>query len=532
MIKLSDHLYIPSMGRVIEEAALAKAQSRKKQKREHAAAKVNRLNSGWTTRPLTANLILRMDAATLRARARQMSRDEPHFKKFLSMVRSNVIGPLGLRLQCRARDLSGKLNTKLNKYVEEVFWQWGHRETCTVSGKLNWKRAQKLFATQLARDGEALVQKLKPSDNPFGFALKFIDVSYLDETFNDELPNGNRVIMSVEVDLDGKPIAYYLTTPASDITFSPRRERLRTRVPAEEMIHAFLVSDDESQVRGVTWFRAALLDGKNLYGYKEGVIMSARMAANQVGFIETAEPDEIQLEGPEDDEGNEQAIEIDVEPLSMNVLEPGMKFSQFDPNQPTQNHEAFYKSIVRDVAAGLDVNYFSLQGDMSDVNFSSARVGYDEERDIWRDLQDFVADMFCREVYHDWCRIAILNGMLKVSPQEHLEIMNPKFQGRGWPYLEPLKDITASSMAIENKLSSFTEELAKRGVDLPDHLETLRAEQELAKEYGIDLAIAPKAAAPLSNPDDNGDDKTDDGQSKKEAENTYSNGEIHEELVN
>ncbi|MEO7538883.1 MAG: hypothetical protein ABIV21_02565, partial [Pyrinomonadaceae bacterium] len=51
-------------------------------KRLYAAGKVGRTNDGWLTSPETANYALRLGTRILRARARQMCGDAPHFKKF------------------------------------------------------------------------------------------------------------------------------------------------------------------------------------------------------------------------------------------------------------------------------------------------------------------------------------------------------------------------------------------------------------------------------------------------------------------
>jgi hypothetical protein len=59
--------------------------------------------------------------------------------------------------------------------------------------------AQKLLLEHMLRDGEALVQHID-ADNPFGYALKFWNVDWLDEMYNEELSGGRRIIMSVEVD--------------------------------------------------------------------------------------------------------------------------------------------------------------------------------------------------------------------------------------------------------------------------------------------------------------------------------------------
>lgn len=494
--------------------------SPRKAKRNYKAARVDRLNSGWTTQSPGANWILRTDLRTLRARAREMSRNNSHFRKFLGMARTNIVGPKGIQVQVRARLSDGSLDGDLNKRIEEAFWAWTHRETCSASQRLDWTAVQRLFVTHLVRDGEALVRHVRDRRNPFGYSVRLIDPSYLDEHYNDTLPNGNRVIMSVELDDADRRVAYHLTTPASEILFTRRRERIRTRVPASEIEHAFLVFDDEAQVRGVTWFHAAMLDAKNLAGYNDGVITSARTAAMSMGFLER-ESDETEFEGYEDEEGNELPVEIDISPVTFNELPAGYKLAQFDPKQPTQNHAAFVDTILRDVATGLGVNFFSLTGDLSSVNYSSARVGLGEERDVWRELQDFVGTHLCRPVYHQWLNSALLAGALDLTPAQFKEAKNPMWRGRGWRYLDPQKEVNANVTALQNNLVSLTDVLAEQGGDLTEHFETIRRERELAQEYGIELRYgsAPKTAPP---------DQEDAGDGQ-DAKRSYVNGKLHEE---
>ncbi|MEO7397329.1 MAG: phage portal protein, partial [Ilumatobacteraceae bacterium] len=438
----------------------------------------------------------------------QMCGDAPHFKKFLQMCRANVIGAAGLRLQVRAYSPDGKtLNIKVNKKIEAAFWDWGHRETCTLSTKMNWAESQRLFITQLARDGEVLVQKVYPK-NGWGFALKFWNVDYLDESHNVTLPSGNRVIMSVEIDADDKPVAYWLTTPSPDTMIPKRQQPDRTRIAAEEMIHAFLINDDESQVRGLTWFHAGLLGGKSLYSYVEAVVTQARMTSMSLGIIEEdSELIDIDTGGLENDEGRERLPEIEFYPGGFTKLLPGQTLKQFDPKQPTQNHPAFKKSMEIDLAGSFGVHYFSLTGDMEAVNYSSARVGLGEERDLWRELQDFVAEVFCREVYHEWARCAMLAGKIKLTSREYNEIQNPMWRPRGWRYVDPLKEVNADVTAIENKLTSYTEVMADKGIDLIDHLETLKQEKAMFEEYGVEYGTVAIAEAAMAQADDpNADD--------------------------
>lgn len=501
MIKLSDHLDIPSMGEVVAEREAARR--RMYARRTYAAAKGSRLNSDWEMIPTSGQYELRTSCRVLRARARQQARDNGNIRKFLDMIRRNVVGANGIQLQSRASFLSGGLDTRLNKRVEDAFREWSKKQNCTVTKKQTFIEAQKLAMTTLARDGECLVQKIR-ANNPFGFALKFIDVSFLDETFNQIAPNGNRIIMSVELDADDAPVAYYLTTPSGD-SYLPQTARInRVRVPAEEMIHFFMFNEDSVQTRGVTWFHAALRDAKDLDGYKVGVISSARAAAYTFGILKPP-PDQDEIIGGAVDENGQPirpALELALEPLTVQEVPPGYELDQFDPKQPTQNHSEFYKSIMHDLATALGVNYFSLSGDLSSVNYSTARVGLLDERDVWKSLQTFLVDYFLTDVYDAWLLSSWLAGGLSLTPQEYAKVRNPNWRARGWSWIDPEKEINAQVIALENNLQTMTGVLGEQGVDIEDHFATLQAEKEMAAKYGIELKYGAQAHNPKPRPED------------------------------
>lgn len=531
MIKLSDELYIPPMGEIIRDRN-AKAMSKKRVTRQFAGSRSTRFDADWNTAPTTANFELYTSLKGLRARSREAERDNAHFKKYLSLCRSNIIGHKGIQLQVRSRKMDGSLNVDLNKMVEGAWWKWGQRETCTVSGKLDWLGVQRLCVNQLARDGEFLIRKI-PTDNEFGLSLQVVNVDYLDEFLTSKLQNGNRIIMSIEVDQFDKPVAYWLTTPYYDANFTTDSERRLVRVPADEMIHGFLTLTDESQTRGIPWGHASLLNAKHYKDYIEGTILDARMGVYNLGFIEQDVADEdAPFTGAEDDTGISVPPQIDSTPLSFNRLLPGEKLTQFKTDSPNQNHPAFAKTILTGEAAGYDVNYFELSGDMEAINFSSARVGLEESRNNWRALQDFVSTALCREVYHSWARSALLARALKITAKEFNEIQNPSWRPRGWSYIEPLKDINATVTSLENKTTTWTATLGDKGMDFIDFIDEWVAEQEYAKSKGVDLTpvsvvrVTDTGTAPK---DESGPPATSASASPKRG---YSNGHDEGELSN
>ncbi|MBV9214811.1 MAG: phage portal protein, partial [Acidobacteria bacterium] len=458
--------------------------------RKYAAANISRSNSDWVTISATSNYETQTSITALRARARQMCRDDAYAQKFLRMAESNVIGSQGIQLDPRAKKPRGKnqgtLHRELNDRVKTAFWEWGSDpKACSSSGKLDLVAQQKLFIRQFLRDGEVLV--IKRPVGPWGIETLFLDPAWLDEYFTTINPRtGRRIIMSVEVDEYYRPQVYWLTPPGTDVlgVTSPQG---RVPVAAEHVIHAFQCIDDESQTRGITYFHAGLVIGKNRHEYTKAVVVQAKMTAMMGGVIVPPEGDEAMAEKWLDPVTGEAIVpEVDVTPGSNWLLPPGYDYKDRDPKQPTQNHAEFERQLIHEIASALGLNYFSLAGDMDAVNYSSARVGLAEEREgLWRGLQEFVATHFLNDLFAAWLPAAVASGNLELSPEEIDLVRRPYWRPRGWDYVDPLKEITADVMGLENGLLTFSGILARRGLDLRDHLETVKQDREMFDELGV-----------------------------------------------
>lgn len=450
--------------------------------RMYAAAAVSRLSEDWSAAPTTAAAELYRHLRTLRARSRDLARNNPHMKRFLGMVRRNVIGPAGIRLQVRAKK-RGDLDELLNTEVEEQFKEWSLPENCSASGKYSWADCQGMAISTMAKDGEFLCRFIE-ADNPFGFALKFYDPAYLDETYNEVLKNGNRVVMSVEVDRYDRPVAYYFTTPRYDVAPYVRESMERVRVPAEEVAHCFLPFEDDGQIRGVPWAHAAMWHLRVLGQYTEAELINSHISACKMGFV--IPPKNNENAGiPAETEGQQAQIVDRSDPGLWQELPPGYDVKTFDPEHPGNNFDPFTSTVLRGAACGLDVSYFALAGDLTAVNYSSARVGLLDDRDNYRALQNFLINHFCRRVYRAWLTRSILKGAVKVLPSDFDRLKSPDFQPRGWPWVDPLKDIAAAVEAINNGLATRSGFIAEQGGDFEDVVRRLKEEQDFIQANGV-----------------------------------------------
>ena len=231
--------------------------------RSYAAAIVDRLRGDFDGSTLSINEELRSSLSVMRSRSRQLERDNDYARKFLSMVGQNVIGPQGIRLQMRVRDLDGSLDTMANERIERAWVKWG--KNCSMDGRLSWCDVQNLFIKTVARDGEAVLQFVNTDTNPFGFAVALFEPDHLDETLWADALNGNKIKMSVEVDAWSKPVAYWFQVNHPGENVLRLNGRKYTRVAAEDMLHSFVVTR-AGQVRGVPWLHTAINRLKMLGG--------------------------------------------------------------------------------------------------------------------------------------------------------------------------------------------------------------------------------------------------------------------------
>lgn len=492
------NLELPSMSEVVRERREREREDQRQRrkratlKRLYEGAQVGRLNGDWTTAPTSGNHDLRQGLRTLRARSRDLARNDPYIKKFLSMVAVNVVGAKGVTLQVKARpplesETGPVVDEMLNRTVEERWADWCHAEHASASGRYSFCDMQRELMRYLARDGETLV-RMMPAANPYGFTLRFYDPNYLDETHADTLPNGSRIIMGVEVDANDRAVAYHLTTPYYDYYPGLNQMRERVRVPASEMLHLFLPTEDASQVRGVPWAHAVMGRLHQLNKYNEAEVVAARLGACKGGFLTPPANDETGGVPVDPDTETQMTVpSFDVEPAMLPVLPTGWGFQEFDPTHPNTGYADFEKAVVRSIASGLLCSYFSLGNNLNDVNYSSARIGLLEERDLWRMLQQWMIEHFCRRVYQAWLRHAMMSGALQITVEDYERVKEGVWQPRGFDWVDPVKDITAAIIAINNGLTTRTAQLAERGEDFEDVVSTLRAEQERLREQGIVL---------------------------------------------
>lgn len=466
------------------------------QKRGFAAARISRTEADWLATNQAINQELRQDLDKLRARGRDLVKNNDYAKKFSGMCADNIIGAGGVRLQMRVQDAPGKPDRMANAAIEGAWQRWGR--VADITGQQDLRGLCAGLMGAMPSDGEFLVREVmgEAAGNPFNYALQVIDVGRIDTQYNGIEPRtGNTVIMGVEVNAYRRPVALHIwTAHPQDYT---GRGRLRERVPIEEVIHGFKV-DHAEQVRGIPWMAPGMLSLHHLGGFMFSAILAAEHGANHYGFFTspTGEPPPGMTDatdGADAAAGGQQPAIMTSQPGTFDTLPEGYDFKPYDSKYPEQNYGPFVKTALQRVASGWRVAYNSLANDLEGVSFSSIRSGTLEERDRWMADQEWFIHIFLERVFHNWLLMALLSGQVRGPngtplPASKIDkFRSHEWMPRRWQWVDPMSDTQSSIMQVRAGLMSPQDLCAAMGYDFDSVLESIGQARKQAEALGVPL---------------------------------------------
>ena len=461
--------------------------------RAYPAGAIDRLTADWFPSTSTGDAEIRFDICSLRDRSRQLERADPLMRRFLSVLEKNVLkSGVGFSFQNKAKNPNGTPDFLANQKVEMAWNEWCKPKNCSENGEESFYDTCRLALRSAARDGGILIRKIMGAENDFRFALRMVEIDHLDINYNVSLGNGNRVVMGVEKDGIGRTVAYWiLDKHPGDMLFgaSPHSRR---RFPASEFIHYF-VKERVTQCVGVPWAAPSMIRMHHLEQYQIAELVAAREAANKGGYFTSTTGQPYAGE-------NEQAVGADgvladtgatlaqSQPGQHDELPPGMSFVPYDPTHPTQQFGDFVRDCNLGIAAGFDVSYATLVGDLTRSSFSSMRTGWLDERESYKKMQAHMIEHFALQVFESWLAVQLTTGLKVNLPMSKMSQFNqPNFRGRRWPWVDPEKDIKAKLMekeALVTTLDAIIDE-SDSEMDLEETLAQLGYEQKLQKKHGL-----------------------------------------------
>lgn len=434
----------------------------------------------------SADYELHQGLAVVRAKTRFLSRNSGTMKRYIQLSQDNIVGENGFRLQMG------------NPAAEKAWLKWC--ESPTVDGHMTMVDLCRQMAATWCRDGEYFLEVVVNSRFPDMIALNPLEADMIDETINQIYPpTKNRVKMGVEIDSFGAPVAYHVLNehPGDTIFGVNYAQQRHRRVPAASIIHVF-ERLRPGQTRGEPPASAVINDIKMLDGYREAETMNRRIAAAMMGFFsrELPKADGIQALANEqsEDENGDKLFTLSLEPGTMKQLPDGMRFDKFDPGGSQTDYAQFEAQVKKDVAMGLGISTFALGMETSGVSYSTGRSVIMEDRSYYKGRQAFFIRLAMLPIMRRWAPMHALSAGSAIPPTRLTGLVAAaKFRGRGWPWIDPAKDISANAEALETLQTSYTQIAADRGMDVDDLFSEIASDRELLAKYGLTPVVKEKA---------------------------------------
>ncbi len=521
-----------ALGAATSQAAGRHLQGLRQASRSFETAETPSWTDSWSTQTPGINEDLARQLPTLRARSRNLARNNEWAARYLIQLDDNVLGPTGIRLQMRLTRRDGTPDDDTNTRLENAWAAWGQRGVCEVSCKLSWREVETLALSSLARDGE-LLYRLRPAAGPMGFQIQLLNADAVDVALHRDW-GSNRVRMGVEITNDGQPAAYWIRmAKAGDTPPDFQTVGRHVRVPAAEIRHFFL-AEEVDQLRGIPWLTVGARRLWLTHDFEESAAVASSHAAKRQGFfvspngdappgfadtivssvLETAKaagkvltPDEIKTITAA---AEKYATTV---PGQYDTLPQGYDFRPFESKWPNIQADTYIKQQIRGWAAARGMSYVTVGNDLEAVNYSSARVGILEEREHYKTIQARLIAWLHAEVLQ-----AAMPRLVMYTPGlQYARI--PAYQSaatwqpRRWKGIDPVKEATADEIRLRLKLTSRRRIMLEAGED-PDEIAAEIAQEEAL--YGaLDGENTPR---PLDNPDAPEEDAAQtDGAAKSRA---------------
>ena len=192
--------------------------------------------------------------------------------------------------------------------------------------------------------------------------------------------------------------------------------------------------------------------------------------------------------------------QLDYEAGTIQSLPQGYDLKMIDPTHPTSAFSDFNKAVLRGIASGVGLSYEALSNDLEGTSYSSIRQGALLERDQFKNDQQFMIDHFVDKVFKLWLRWSMETGSLMMNG---LSIGIDKYnkfaeavqwRGRGFQWVDPLKEINAAVVGLQNGILSMQDVANHYGRDVEETFAQIQRDKETAAQFDIQTAFEPFGA--------------------------------------
>ena len=473
----------------------------------------------------TTNALLAAGGEQLRARARQLCRENPYASNACEAYAAAAVG-VGIKPSSLIEDRN------LKKAVQKLWTRW--TDEADADNVTDFYGLQALAARAMFEAGEVFI-RFRPRRLSDGLTvplqLQLYESEMLAYNKNEGTSNGNVIREGIEFNALGQRVAYWFYKSHPGEVYPVVFDFSFSRVPADQVLHLYRPRR-AGDIRGTPQITPAMVRLYLLDLYDDAELERKKTAALFAGFItkkggntEPPFPTEPAWPGQGDEPPAGTAI-APLEPGGMQVLEEGESVEFSEPADVGGSYEAFIWRNLLAICAGMGVPYAAVTADTSKSNYSSSREAQVEFRRRIDQVQHavFVYQM-CRPIWQRWFRDAVVSGALPIKPGDFakapLDYTDVTWITPKWDWVDPLKDRKAEQLAIDMGVMSRDDAIEAEGNEPEENDRRIQAARQ--RELKMDLGFRPATirenvniAAEADTPDEaveaveDGGDRTED----------------------
>lgn len=428
---------------------------------------------GWKPRRpgASANTDHKMDAATLRTRARALAQNVPYIARGLGSLQANVIGT-----GFTPRSLAKNADT-----IDKLWDDW--TRVADADGRLDLYGLQAAAYRCMEQDGECLIRlrTRRPEDRlPVPLQVQLLEIDWLDSTKN-ATNRGNLITNGIEYDALGAVVAYWLYDQHPGEALGIRTARSSSHpVSAASIIHLYS-PDRPGQGRGITRLAPVIALVRDLRVYEDAELARKNLET-RLSVLASGDPT-VMADPGQDGTRTDAQIRKDGNLGALGgggiiQVPSGLNLTVVEP-KAAPGYVEYVKHQLHIIAAGMGITYEMLTGDVREVNFSSARVALLEFRRCAEQLQwHVIIPKLCDPLWTAFIDAAYLAGKIPRADYAR-DWSTPK-----WSYVNPVQDVAADLDEISGGLSSFSEKLRQRGYKPEMVFAELKSDMDRLKKDG------------------------------------------------
>ncbi len=437
------------------------------------AASTGRRAGKWVAANSSANTEITGALSRVRARSRDMVRNNAYARSAISKLVARAIGT--------------GIMARPPRVVQPVWKEFVER--ADFEGQHDLYGLESLVGRTVFESGECLVRRIRTKDARMPLQIQVLEPDYLDDTKMGPLENGNFAIAGVEVDALGRRAAYWLYPQHPGELVQLPKSFTSKRVPASEILHVY-EKERPGQLRGMPRLSTTLMRLRDVDEYQDAVMVRKKIEACFAAFWKSAAGTTAPLAETANVSQDEKGRRI--ETLSPGIIlygKPGDEMTFGGVGAIARDE--YTVDQLHAIAAGAGVTYEQLTGDFSQVTYLSARAAQLELRELVEMFRwiHFIP-MFCRGVWGWFLDAGYTAGRLRT------DVYPVQWTPPAWGWIDPMKDVQAAKEEIKGGLSSWSERVRQLGQDPDDVLAEIVEERKKFKDAGV--AVDTMSASPSS----------------------------------